>query len=53
MYTSPIIGYYIYYNNDKNYTKNFILTLISSDILLHIYWLSLLFKKVKKKYLYK
>ena len=45
----PIIGYYIYYNNDKNYTKYIAFTSINLDILLHTFWLYAIFKKVKKK----
>lgn len=44
----PIIGYYIYYNNDKNYTKYIAFTFINLDILLHTFWLRLLLKKIKK-----
>tara|TARA_Y100000591_G_C21647118_1_gene600891 strand:- start:373 stop:822 length:450 start_codon:yes stop_codon:yes gene_type:complete len=45
----PIIAYYIYYNNDKTYTKYIAFASINLDILLHTFWLSLLCKKVKKK----
>ena len=45
----PIIGYYIYYNNDKNYTKYIAFISINLDILLHTYWLYVIFKKIKKK----
>lgn len=48
----PIIGYYIYYNNDKNYTKYIAFASINLDILLHTFWLRLLLKKIKKKIIY-
>jgi hypothetical protein len=48
----PIIGYYIYYNNDKNYTKYIAFISINLDILLHTYWLHLFFKKITKKIIY-
>lgn len=47
----PIIGYYIYYNNDKNYTKYIAFASIILDILLHTFWLRLLLKKIKKNYI--
>tara|TARA_Y100000389_G_scaffold115603_1_gene112703 strand:+ start:990 stop:1664 length:675 start_codon:yes stop_codon:yes gene_type:complete len=49
----PIIGYYIYYNNDKNYTKYIAFASINLDILLHTFWLRLLLKKIKKIFMNK
>jgi len=48
----PIIGYYIYYNNDTHYTKYIAFMSIVFDTILHMFWFFILIKKLKKKIIY-